>query len=93
MTHPSEHPNPGKGPDKAQTIYVNGRPKEVTSKELTYLEVIRLAYENPPEGDNVLFTITYRKGQGNKPEGSLLPGDSVHIKDGMVFNVTHTDKS
>ena len=28
-----------------------------------------------------------------KPEGTLVEGDDVKIKDGMIFNVTATDKS
>lgn len=35
----------------------------------------------------------YRRGEGNKPEGSLVQGETVKIKDGMIFNVTATDKS
>jgi hypothetical protein len=41
----------------------------------------------------ICFTITYRRGQGNKPEGTLDDGDTVKLKEGMIFNVTATDKS
>lgn len=75
------------------TIIVNGRQKEVTLKELSFDEIVALAFENLPTGQNVLFTITYRKGESNNPEGSLIKGQSVKIKDGMIFNVTATDKS
>lgn len=52
-----------------------------------------LAFENPPTGPNIVFTITYRRGHGDKPEGTLVEGGTVRIKDGMIFNVTATDKS
>jgi hypothetical protein len=79
--------------EKTVTIIVNGRPKEVTEKEITYEEIVNLAFDNnPPTGENVVITVTYSKGEGHK-EGSLLPGDSVKVKDGMIFNVTPTDKS
>jgi len=78
--------------DKDITIIVNGREKTVTSKELTFDEVVDLAFEDPQRGPNIVFTITYRRGHGNK-EGSLLEGQSVKVKDGMIFNVTRTDKS
>ena len=79
---------------KEFTIIVNGREKKVNKKELTYNEVVALAYDNnPPTGENIIFVITYRRGQGNKPEGSLVQGETVKIKDGMIFNVTPTDKS
>jgi hypothetical protein len=41
----------------------------------------------------VLFTISFRRGHGNKPEGSLLADETVKLKDGMVFVVSATDKS
>lgn len=79
--------------DKDLTIIVNGRDKVVDSKELTFTDVVNLAFDNPPSGPYIVFTITYRKGHGSKPEGSLLDGGSVKVKDGMIFNVTATDKS
>lgn len=75
------------------TIIVNGREKAVEKGDLTMDEIVRLAFENPPTGEFVCFTITYRRGQGNKPEGTLEAGGSVKVKKGMIFNVTATDKS
>jgi hypothetical protein len=75
------------------TIIVNGRPKEVTEKELSFAEIVALAFDNPPTGPNIVFTVTYRRGHGNKPEGTLVEGETVKVKDGMIFNVTATDKS
>lgn len=79
--------------EKTITIYVNTRAKTVTKGELTFDEIIHLAYDNPPSGPNWVFTVNYDNGHGNKPEGSLLPGESVKVKDGMIFDVTATDKS
>lgn len=78
---------------KEYTITVNARPKVVTSKELSFAEIVGLAFDNPPTGPNVLFTVTYRRGEGKKPEGTLVEGDRVRVKDGMIFNVTATNKS
>jgi hypothetical protein len=75
------------------TIIVNTRERQVQKDEIFFEELVKLAFDNPPSGPNIEFTITYRRGQGNKPEGSLLPGKSVKVKDGMIFNVTSTDKS
>jgi len=79
--------------DKDITIVVNGREKTVTGKELTFAQLVALAFDTPPTGENIVFTITYRRGQGEKPEGSLVEGETVKIKKGMIFNVTATDKS
>ena len=46
-----------------------------------------------PSGPNTIFTVTYRRGEGKKPEGTLVDGESVKVKDGMIFNVTATNKS
>jgi hypothetical protein len=78
---------------KDVTIIVNGRKKVVHGKEISFEDLVKLAFENPPSGPNVVFTVTYRKGDDDKPEGTLLPGQKVKVKDGMIFNVTATDKS
>jgi hypothetical protein len=84
----------GKGPDKAITIIVNAEEKPVSAGTLSFDEVVSLAYNgDPPAGENWLFTVTFRRGHGNKPEGSLVEGETVKLKDGMVFNVTGTDQS
>jgi len=75
------------------TIIVNGTQKTVEKGELTFDEIVNLAFDEPPYGENTLFSVTYRRGQGNKPEGILAPGESVKVKDGMIFDVTATDKS
>ena len=81
-------------PDKDLTIIVNTREKTFSQEEISFAEIIALAYDNPPSGANVLFTVTYRRGQGNKPEGTMVETDHpLKIKDGMIFNVSATDKS
>lgn len=76
------------------TIVVNTRPHEVDKDEITFEEVVRLAYNEVPSGDtNISYTVSYRRGHGNKPSGALGEGESVKVKEGMVFNVTRTDKS
>ena len=75
------------------TIIVNGREKIVTQHELAYLDVVRLAFENPDITENIIYTVTYKRGHGQKPEGSLVEGDVVKVMPGMIFNVTRTDKS
>lgn len=76
---------------KDVTIIVNGREKTVSKDDMTFGEIVALAFDAAP-GANTLFTVTYRRGHGNK-EGTLVEGESVKIKDGMIFNVTATDKS
>lgn len=80
--------------DKDITIIVNTREKTVSQKELTFAEIIALAYENPPSGADVMFTVNYRRGHGNKPEGTMVETDApLKLKEGMIINVSATDKS
>ncbi len=93
MTNPQEIEREGQGHHKEFTIIVNGRKKEVKSKELSFNEIVALAFDPVPTGPNILFTITYENGPHPNPEGTLPEGGTVKIKDGMIFNVTQTDKS
>lgn len=74
-------------------IIVNGREKIVTEQELSYVDVVRLAFEQPTFNESIVYTVTYKRGPDHKPEGTLVEGDTVKVKPGMIINVTRTDKS
>jgi hypothetical protein len=86
-----EHFHSGK--PKVYKIIVNGRQKEISTKTLTFDQVVALAFNPVPFGPNVQFTVTYRKGPRKNHEGSMTEGETVRIKDGMIFDVTETNKS
>ncbi len=79
--------------DKQVMIIVNGTQKTVGKVDLSYDEVVHLAFETPPYGENTLFSVSYVRGHGNKPEGILAPGGTLKVKEGMIIDVTATDKS
>jgi Multiubiquitin len=73
-------------------IYINGREVTVSEEELTFDQVVALS--GMPTGPDIVFTISYRKGHSEKPEGSMVEGGpSVKVKRGMVFNVSSTNRS
>src|SRR5665811_1590135 len=79
---------------KTVTIVVDGTPHEVPKKEdITYAEVVTLAYPDYPQHPEITYSVTYTRGQGNKPEGVLAPGGSVKVKEGMSFRVDRTGQS
>lgn len=79
---------------KKVTVIVNGTPHEVEKKdELTYDEVVTMAFPDYPQHPERTYSVTYKKGHGEKPEGILAPGGSVKVKDGMNFYVKHTGQS
>ncbi len=78
---------------KEITIVINGT-EAVTKKEyLTFEDVIALAFDNPPAGDGVQFTMQYSRGHSDKQKGTLVEGQSVKVKEGMEFDVTPTSRS
>jgi Multiubiquitin len=83
----------GHGGHSKTTIIVNTREKEIEGKVITYDQIVALAFENPPSGENIEITIAYRDGHGPDKEGTLKPGETVRIKKDMIFDVTATDKS
>ncbi len=87
--HPAQTPP---GHEHEFTIVVNGRERTVTQKELTFDELVVLAF-GPPNYDSSVYTITYRKGPDKMEKGTLVQGESVKLKSGMIFNVVRTDKS
>ena len=73
-------------------IIVNGERKTIPSREVSYTEVVALAYPTPPSPDT-MFTVTYRNAVKPK-EGSLVDGQSVEVREeGTIFNVRATGKS
>lgn len=79
------------GQNKTYSIIVNGRQREVTEHKLTYLQVIQLAFPGEQPSDVIVFTVTFSNPHGR--DGSLVEGQDVVIKDGIIFNVDRTDKS
>lgn len=75
------------------TIIVNARQKTVSAKHLSFMDVLKLAFDPVPSGPNWEFTVAYRRGPKKNPEGNMTEGQTVRIKKGMVFNATATDKS
>ena len=78
---------------KTVTIVVNGRPKEVETDEVSFDELVDLAFDDPARGPQIVFTITFRKAGGRIEEGELDEGQRLKIQEGTVINVTRTDQS
>ena len=87
----NEHFHSGK--PKEYKIYVNGQEKKVATKIVTYEQIVLLAFPTPVTGPNIRYTVGYEDGPHKNPSGSLMPGGKVQVKDGMIFDVTPTDKS
>jgi hypothetical protein len=74
--------------EKETTIIVNGRPKKVTGTEISFDQVVALAFNPVPP--NAFFTVMWSHGNQG---GSLTAGNKVPIQNGMKFDVTETGQS
>jgi hypothetical protein len=86
-----EHFHTGK--PRTYRIFVNGQEKVVATKWVTYAGIVALAFPNPPTGPNIIYTVGYEDGPPKNRSGDLMAGGKVRVKDGMIFDVTATDKS
>lgn len=80
-------------PEKTVSIVVEGTPHEWPKKEISYAEVVTLEVPDYPQHPEITYSVSYKKGSGNKPEGILVPGALVKVKEGMVFYVSETGQS
>jgi hypothetical protein len=79
--------------DIAYRLIVNAREDIWKKKKISYTEVVKLAFPNYVDKTEQVYTVTYKKGPVQNPEGSMVKGDTVFVKDKMLFHVTATDKS
>jgi hypothetical protein len=82
------------GQNKVYDIIVNTRPKTWDKKEISFREVVLLAFPSAVFNEQHIYTVTYSKGEDKKPKGPMTENSGpVHVKDGMVFDVEHNDIS
>jgi len=93
--HP-EHPDCPVKPETPITILVNGQDKllPIGTKRISYDEVVALAYPGQADNDvNIIYTVSYSNGPEKNPKGNLAKGKAVFVQEGMIFNVSRSDKS
>jgi multiubiquitin len=88
-----EHFHSGPAQPRKYTIIVNGQKKVVTTRTVSFDDIVKLAFPTPAAGSDILYTVSYEDGPRFNPQGSMKEGQTVRVKNGMIFNVTATDKS
>lgn len=80
--------------EKTVKIYVEGTAHEwPKNKDITYAQVVTLEVPDYAQHPEITYSVRYTIGHGNKPEGILIVGALVKVKEGMVFNVSETGQS
>jgi hypothetical protein len=75
------------------TIIVDGTPHKWPKGKITFAQVVTLEFPDYKPGDGINYSVKYTKGPKENPEGVLVTGASVEVKEGMVFHVTRTGQS
>lgn len=93
-TNESAHAEKG-NKDKTIVIIVNGQEVSVPAKpkEISYEQVVKIAYPQYEENDQIIYTVAYSKGPSENQKGTLVKGQTVKLKKGMIFNVGCSSRS
>ncbi len=75
------------------SILVNTRRKPWVKRIITFEEVVILAFGSYDPNPQKVYTINYSGGVEPKPEGSMVKGSVVQVKDKMNFDVSATNQS
>lgn len=78
---------------KKVTLIVNGSPKNWEKKQISFRDVIILAYGTYVDSPTMVYTVGYEDGPKQNPEGSMQKDEKVFVKNKMIFHATATDKS
>ena len=72
-------------------IIVNAQKRPWNEERITYEQVVDLAF--PSHAATEMFTVQYSHGPQDNRQGTLAQGQSVEVKNEMIFNVTPTVQS
>lgn len=83
--------------DKAKkmvTIIVNATPHEWPKNgEISYKEVVQLAYPGEAVNESSTFKVSYMKKNGDGLTSLVYGSKPIKIKEGMVFNATSANRA
>jgi len=82
-----------KGYEQASTIIVNATPDEWSKPQIDYADVVTLFDPAYPQHPQWTYSVKYKHGPSENPHGILSQGDSVKVKERMVFHVKCTGES
>lgn len=82
-------------PAGACKIIVNTRSYPWDRRSITFEDVVKLAYPDHAQDDpnTTIYTVKYRCGDASDPEGTLVAGERLKVRCGMVFDVDRTNRS
>lgn len=87
----NNHSDQAPGQNTTSMIVINGRQREVSGQSISYSQAVQLAFPDDQANETIEYTVAYANPHGK--DGTLVNGQDVHIKEGMIFNVSKTNRS
>ena len=81
------------GQNKVFHLVVNGEQKTWDEKKISFAQVVKLAFGVYEDNPQVVYSVTYKRGDDSKPEGSMVKGDTIVVKDNELFHVSKSGES
>lgn len=78
---------------KTIEIFVNARPHAVADRDVSFEQVVALAFPGQDQGADTEYIVTYTRAQHGNESGSLAPGQAIRFKKGTSFGVQITTRS
>ena len=78
---------------KTVTIVVEGTPHKWPEEYISYKQVVTLEVPDYSQHPQTSYTVRYKEGPRDKPEGTLSRGGTVKVREGMTFSVSPTGQS
>ena len=80
--------------EKGTVIIVNGQERIAPNEEISFEEIVALAYDDSERGGQIVFTVTFEASESRRgPEGELGPGETLKVTERAIFHVQRTDQS
>ena len=89
-----QHFHTGHPPAHYYVITVNTDPVVVHHEDVSFEQLVKIAFPVPPTGTDPEFTVSYEHAASHPDHGDLAEHRSVKVKKfGTLFDVGHTNRS
>lgn len=79
--------------DHKVIILVNAMEKPWDKKQITFKEVVILEYGTFDPNPDIVYSVTYKNGPKENPEGIMKDDETLFVKNKMKFYVSRTNRS
>jgi hypothetical protein len=89
-----EHFHTGKPPEWYHVVTINTTDFVVDHASMTFAEIVKLAFPQPPTGLDPKFTVSFEHAESKPHHGDLSESGAITIKkNGTIIDVAHSNRS